>query len=96
VHCPIEQELCDGCRGELERLRPTAQIEGTHLADLLASHVVPDQPWLDTLNSSSEPIARRVHALTNDERLRVELARVCVDAARRRWEALRLLRASQN
>jgi hypothetical protein len=92
----MNQELCDGCRQELERLRPRAQTEGTHLADLLATHVVPDQPWLETLNAASEPITRRIVPLTTDNRLRVELVRVCVDAARRRWDALRLLGAARD
>jgi len=66
---------------------------GTHLADLLASHVVPDQPWLDTLDANSESIRRRVQALTKDHRLVSELAGICVDSARARWEELRQLRS---
>jgi hypothetical protein len=93
VHCPLEQQLCEPCLAELGRLRPRAHELGTQLAELLASHVVPDQPWLDTLDARSEPIRRRVQALTNDERLVRELSQICVDGARSRWEQLRQLRS---
>src|ERR1044072_4349808 len=85
VHCPPEQPLCEACLAELGRLRPRAIEAGTHLADLLASHVVPDHPWLDTLNEHSEPIRRRMLAVTTDERLVSELSLICVECARDRW-----------
>ena len=75
------------------RLRPRAEEAGTHLADLLASHVVPDQPWLDTLDAKSEPICRRMTAFSSDVRIVSELSQICVDAARARWEQLRQLRS---
>ena len=92
MHCPEPKPLCDECLAELGRLRPRAEEAGTHLADLLASHVVPDQPWLDTLDSKSEPICRRMTVFTADPRIVSELALICVEAARARWEQLRQLR----
>ena len=93
MHCPSEQPLCEHCLAELGKLRSSAHEKGWQLAELLASHVVPDQPWLDTLDARSEPIRRRVQGLTTDDRLVSELSQICVDGARERWEQLRQLRS---
>jgi hypothetical protein len=93
VHCPLERPLCEPCLAELGRLRPRAYETGTQLAELLASHVVPDQPWLDSLDATSESICRRVQTLTTDKRLVGELSQICVEGARSRWEQLRQLRS---
>jgi hypothetical protein len=88
VHCP-DGPLCGECLAELERLRPTARATGEQLADLLASHVVPDLPWVETLDETSEPILKRARPLSRDDRIVRELAAIVAHAARSRWEALR-------
>lgn len=94
MHCP-SGPLCDVCLSQLERLRPSARTVGEHLAELLASHVVPDVPWVETLDEKSEPIMKRALTLSRDERIVGELAAIVARAARSRWEALRAERAKK-
>lgn len=88
MHCP-SGPLCAECLAEIERLRSSARAAGEQLAELLASHVVPDLPWVESLDEKSEPILKRVRSLSSDTRLVPELAVICVHAARSRWESLR-------
>jgi hypothetical protein len=89
VHCPADETLCVDCLESLATLRPGAEQAGRELAELLASHVLPDQPWLDALDAKSVSIRARIRALSDDPRLITELAVICVHAARARWEELR-------
>ena len=68
---------------------PDGPLCGECLAELLASHVVPDLPWVESLDEESEPIVKRVRSLSRDERIARELALICARAARSRWESLR-------
>jgi hypothetical protein len=94
VHCP-RGPLCGECLAEVERLRPSARCAGEELAELLASHVVPDVPWVETLDETSEPILKRARTLARDQRIVGELAVELARAARGRWEALRAERQNR-
>ncbi len=94
MHCPGDP-LCSECLADLERLRPIAHTTGEQLAELLASHVVPDVAWAPSLDEHSESILKRVRPLTPDARLVRELAVICHRAARARWEVMREARSAK-
>ncbi len=84
MHCD-PAHLCMSClSSERDRLRPLAEELGAKLADKLASAIVPDRAWIDSLDERSGAICGHVDQLAQDPVLRVALARICAERARQR------------
>jgi hypothetical protein len=84
--CCSREQLCDRCLADaLAQLRGVAACRGEYWARSVACKVSRKRPW-PAYEGRCATIARdKVRDLGRDERLREELARLCVHWAARWW-----------
>jgi hypothetical protein len=84
--CCSRDQLCDRCLADaLAQLRGVAACRGEYWARTVSTRVARSKPW-PSYEGRCRTIARsKVDDLGRDERLREELARLCVFWAARWW-----------